>query len=305
MIGKSRLGGFATPAVLVLGLLLAACGTDATAPATQDSTGPFPTAFAPGDLSGSDPVVGEIRICKTGNVAGTFDFEWTPEGSGAGDGGVVADGFEIEPGECFTVAEDDGGDGFGRSVTITEVPSDYLQSITCRFVDANSPIEDCALAFENGDTRFVNSFHGYTLTFDNFQEPPAVCVGLTPGYWKNWENHYTEEQFASLLPGTIATDVADAEEILGYGGPDALAKLAKFVLANQLTMNLAAAIDGGDDLPNPDGAGLNGDCTILEYDGTLGDALAAALEMLENPEGLKKKDINALKDVLDMFANAD
>lgn len=134
--------------------------------------------------------------------------------------------------------------------------------------------------------------------------PPSVCIGLTPGYWKNWDNHYTTEQFQSLVDWVNAytgesLTIDDIVDALSYGGPDAVQKLWKFYYSNLLTLALT---DIGD-LPNPDGAGLTEDCTLPDSSQSLADALDAAEAIFADPGSYKRKDINGVKDILDAFAN--
>ncbi len=135
----------------------------------------------------------------------------------------------------------------------------------------------------------------------------AICDGLTPGYWSNWRNHYTQEQFESLLPGTIAGTVAEADAILNDNGcsgdEGSLACMRKFLLANQLTLNLTK----NPDLPNPDGAELYLACQLDEHPevvGNLGDWLDEALA-IHNADGVGyiRDWILEVKTVLDWFAN--
>ena len=46
------------------------------------------------------------------------------------------------------------------------------------------------------------------------------CVGLTPGYWSNWRNHYTAAEFTGLLAGTIASSIDKADSILNSNSCD-------------------------------------------------------------------------------------
>ncbi|MGD8700475.1 MAG: prealbumin-like fold domain-containing protein, partial [Gemmatimonadales bacterium] len=92
----------------------------------------------------------------------------------------------------------------------------------------------------------------------------AICDGLTPGYWSNWRNHYSEAQFLVLLEGTIASSIAEADDFLasvGCDGDDALLCMKRFLLANQLTLNLTMMLD----LPNPDGAELYRACQLDQH----------------------------------------
>jgi uncharacterized protein (DUF2141 family) len=132
--------------------------------------------------------------------------------------------------------------------------------------------------------------------FANF----GPCDGLTPGYWSNWRNHYTEDQFTTLLAGTVASSIEDADSTLdsvGCDGDDALHCMKRFLLANQLTLNLTQHPE----LPNPDGAGLVRLCSI-EGVGTLQSAIDDALEILANPESFGRDATLAVKNRLAAFA---
>jgi len=139
------------------------------------------------------------------------------------------------------------------------------------------------------------------LTFTN----RTICMGLTPGYWKNWRNHYTADQFNLLLPGTIAANITQADAIFDHwdaNPDDYLTILRAFLLADQLTINLTQHPE----LPNPDHGSLVPEC-VLMVNGqpvTLGDALASALAILANPSAYSREQVLVVKDQLAAFAEA-
>ena len=150
--------------------------------------------------------------------------------------------------------------------------------------------------------------HGYAVSlvsdqvcenkdFGNF----GPCDGLTPGYWSNWRNQYTEAEFSILLQGTIAEgDIGLADFYLssiGCDNEDAVHCMRRFLMANQLTLNLT--LHPG--LPNPGDAGLVGLCSI-DGIGTLQEAIDAALAILANPGGFTREEILAVKNALAAFA---
>jgi len=153
------------------------------------------------------------------------------------------------------------------------------------------------------DTQPVNVPLGgsATVTFSNH----AICLGLTPGYWRNWRNHYTADQFASLLPGTIAGTIAEADAIFNHwdaNPDDYLSILKAFTLADQLTLNLTQHPD----LPNPSGGSLVPQC-VLTVNGvtiSLGDALAASLAILADPASYSRDYALVVKDWLAAFATS-
>jgi hypothetical protein len=140
-----------------------------------------------------------------------------------------------------------------------------------------------------------------TVEFGNVGGP---CYGLTPGYWKNWRNHYTPDEFAFLLEGTIAGSIAEADQIFEHwdaSDPSDLTILKAFTLANQLTLNLTQ----NPGLPNPSGGNIFNAC-LIQYNGewwSLGDALSEALLMIANVSAYEDDDILEIKTILDIFAN--
>jgi hypothetical protein len=171
----------------------------------------------------------------------------------------------------------------------------------------------------------INSGETTTVEFGN----NGPCNGLTPGYWGNWRNKYNESQFLTLLEGTIAHDnitLADYYLDPTVIGPDnnpikgcsdtegALHCLQRFVLANQLTLNLAQNTDP--DIFQPNG-GLFQACLLSDtsidmdppydsWEGSLGEALNEAFEILSNPDDYNTEEgrqfILFIKTVLDEFA---
>lgn len=127
--------------------------------------------------------------------------------------------------------------------------------------------------------------------------PPSDCVGLTPGFWKNWANHYTPSQFATLLDGTSSASLTNqqATAVLSANNP-ALKRLKKFLLANELTISLT-----GSPYPNPSGGSMAGSCILNGK--TLAEAIALAKAIIANPGGYTNQQIIAAGTVLDNFAN--
>jgi hypothetical protein len=132
----------------------------------------------------------------------------------------------------------------------------------------------------------------------------ANCVGLTPGYWKNWRNHYTSDQILILIQGTIASSIAELDQIFAdydASDPQDLTILRAFVLANQLTLNLTQHPE----LPNPSRGSLFYFCGLQCCPGTpgLGDVLAEAVPIALGQASASSSRIIELKDYLDRYAN--
>jgi hypothetical protein len=291
----SGVGG-ARPLALMALLLTAGACSDVVGP------GPLPQGVTASFGEVSDGGGETVTVCKvvTSGALGPYSFSVAQAG---GRTGSLPQGetFALAHGECLVVwraaAAPPDSDPL-VTVTVGEVnlPTDMqLDSVTVASVIAEDP---STFAGPDAWAR-VNFYHGATITFYNSEAPPTLCDGLTPGYWKNWRNHYTDAQFTTLLSGTIASSIAEADAILnGSSSKDAIVQLRMFVLANQLTLNLT-----GTELPNPDDAGLAGDCTAWSGSATLGSTLDLGLAMLANPSAYTRGQILAAKDVLDAIAN--
>lgn len=153
--------------------------------------------------------------------------------------------------------------------------------------------------------------YGYSFTLVSGQNETgndfcntANCVGLTPGYWVNWRNHYTAQQFTLLLQNTIAQgDIAKADRILtstGCDDGDAIACMRRFLLSTQLTLNLT----GQPSLPNPSGGDLKLVCQAQGDARDLGYWLGEALKIdAANGSGFSRDYILQVKSWLDTYAN--
>jgi hypothetical protein len=167
-------------AFLAASAILAGCGesSDTVAP----SGFPLAPSFAVGDVTGSTPELGKFKVCKLGNIDASFSV--TGE---AVNGGTfsVQNPADVATGECRVVAEDfDAVSGVGSWITLTELDVSNLESLTAeRITDPGAVIAPIP-APANGDTKFLNNFHGYTYTFTNQSDPGEGCT-LTQGYWKN------------------------------------------------------------------------------------------------------------------------
>lgn len=277
-------------AIGLAALVAAACGRDSDVAAPTPSLNTVPGGGM------------YVQLCKVGPVGTWADFTVAADGGqlplGAGPFRVNALAtvdlrscpmiwFADTPGQVVTL-------------TVTEVagsPGTVLDRIRVwGGLDGDQLIED-----PTGSVTIRVDFVTFGLiAFKNTAVPfEEECTGLTPGYWKNWRNHYTASQFASLLPGTIAGSIAQADAIFAAKPQSSpVAKLKWFVLANQLTLNLT-----GTTLPNPDDAGLGPLCDALGGGATLGGTLATALDMIAHPADYTAEQIDEVKDILDAIAN--
>ena len=150
---------------------LAACGNGPVATGTESASNRPSLSVAPPPVDAT-PEAGKIKICKAGNINGTFTV--TREAVGSPDIGTVVAAPDIAAGDCQVVAEDPSGNNVGSNVTITEIPATYLTGVTIQRVGEVSPTSSA-----NGATAFVNSAHGSTFTFTNDKPaPPEEVVAL-------------------------------------------------------------------------------------------------------------------------------
>jgi hypothetical protein len=165
-------------AALAAGVILAGCSESRTPTAAVPRlTGP---SFTVGDNVTATPTaeVGKIKICKAGNVSGTFSI--TPQAAGGSPTPSSPTSVTIATGTCTDVAEDfTTTSGSGTFFTIKET-SAGLQSVTAQF-NNNGTLS--SVAFADGGKVFLNDYHGYTVTFTNnvVVAPPEGC---SPGYYK-------------------------------------------------------------------------------------------------------------------------
>lgn len=242
--------GAVLAAVGVLGL--AGCGSDAI---TTAGEAPGLPLFAVGDVTNATPQYGKVKVCKVGDVSGTFTVTRTAEGASTG---TVEANPTIAAGTCIVVAEDAGASGVGSYVTFTEIPATYLTGVSGQRIDATGPggsdeISSACLAdptinpCQNPGTVFVNSFHGYTFTFTNILPPPSGCT-----YTKGW---YQNKNGSPTVVGYDSRSKADAQAIFNAtpGKPGAVTFGGNNTLLN-LYQQLLAALENlaGDETAGPD-----------------------------------------------------
>jgi len=179
----NRKGALAAGATLGVALL-AACSDSPTAPAKQAAFVPK-SSFALNDLTTSTPVVGQIKICKAGNIGGTFAVTFTAGGGGAGVPSAQ-NPITVANGECRVAGLDAGdanqqkGDFFHVTENAAADPANTTQVLTS-CVDLSGPTP-CANFANN---YFINNVHGVTLTYTNTFTPPATGCTFTKGWYRN------------------------------------------------------------------------------------------------------------------------
>jgi len=159
---------------------------------------------AAGSPATATPVASEFRVCKDGNVAGTFIVSTSAAGAGFGSNHTSISPVTIQPGTCVVVAEDDAPSGSGSNVTVTESPATNLTGVAgvristvAGITTINNPT--------NGFEDFINSIHGVRLTFTN-NVVSSGCT-FTQGYYKNHESYVQQilGPNGTLNIGTLAS----------------------------------------------------------------------------------------------------
>jgi len=291
---------------------LAACAGDPVSPSPAPSLGV---------ADGHSPQT--VEVCNVGPAGSTNIFTVTS----SSNGGTFSLGSPTSPLIAYPTLEAVNASGcvvVWRAIYPNSPTNGAFENVTVTDVTPNSVLlRIVAYDIPGGGTNFreqwlepapaskavtvnVNYDYGARIYFkhDDFTPPPPGCNGLTPGYWKNWRNHYTAAQFQTLIGGTIAGSIAQADQILAAkegGSSSAIVKLRKFVLANQLTLNLMA----NPGFPNPDDAELSLGCVTITGGPDLASALATAMQMLANPSAYSSLQILDVKDQLDALANLD
>ena len=171
-------------------------------------------------------------------------------------------------------------------------------------------LDDCGGVHNVVSVSATNEADGNTGNNSDDATAPVVCPacgGLTPGFWKNWSNHYSIPEFELLIVGTIAPTIAEVDAIFdeyNASDPSDLTILKAFILANQLTVALTAYnFDNDPDLFNSSNGSLYGACELGGGEGSLGDTLTIALDILADKDSYTDAEILAIKDILDAFAN--
>ena len=178
---------------------LAACAGETTAPTAMKA--PTSARLALGPTTNSAPETGKIKVCKTGNVSGTFTasrVQFVAPGFDAPvtPSGTVDPSETVAAGSCTVIAEDNGGNGIASDVTVTETNAANLKGIVVTGTDATPSGYNA-----NGGTLRVNSFHGWTITFNNVAEeppPPPPSSGCT--YTQGWYKNHTSQWPAGFSP---------------------------------------------------------------------------------------------------------
>jgi hypothetical protein len=162
---SNQWAALAASAVMVA--VLAACSDSTTTEPTSRAAFVPKSSFVVGATTNNTPVVGVLKICKTGDVGGTFVTTDIGDGQGGTGNPSIASPLAVATGECRIAAEDNGdanqtkGDFFSVSENAAANTTQTL--VSCVGVEGQ-------IACNNN--YFVNNVHGVVLTFSNVTVPP-------------------------------------------------------------------------------------------------------------------------------------
>jgi len=169
---------------------LAACSDSTTAPTSRAAFIPKSSSFAVGDVTNNTAVIGQLKICKTGNANGTFVTADIGDGQGGTGAPTISSPLAVATGECRIAAIDNGDANAlkGDFFSVTEnAAANTVQTLTSCL-----GIGQVAIACNNN--YFVNNVHGVVLTYNNVftpPPPPPTCVFTKGWYRNNGENTIT------------------------------------------------------------------------------------------------------------------
>jgi len=245
------------PLALALSAFALAC-SDSTGPVTRT----LESTTAPLDVSAivAYPFVGildgQIQLCKTSNVTGTFNFTASGGGASPITPLVTNPSITIDVAgetECIIIYRSSSSQASGaETITITEnanaVPLtdidivQFLNPDVCNgpFVCGNlgdAPYRNDAFSVAGRQaTVKINNDMARRVTFTNTQAPTGG-EGCTPGFWKNNADKHDASQWGAIDPDATFTSVFGANDLpagttllealnLGGGGVNALARHA-------------------------------------------------------------------------------
>ena len=228
--------------VACMAALIAACSSSsggstsaspsALSPASESAGGRF-APFAVGDTTTSTPEAGKIKVCKVGNVNGTFTISTI---SGGAPPTLIASPFSVATTVCRVVATDTSVAPINAALVAVTETSAGLVSATIQ------PQGGVPAPYLGQAT--VNAIHGATITFNNFvaPPPPPATQGCSPGYFKTHEDTPTFNRSqtldsvlqTSVFPSTLT--VGDALSLKG-GGVNALARHAAAAILNSVALD--------------------------------------------------------------------
>jgi len=132
-------------------------------------------------------------------------------------------------------------------------------------------------------TRFLNEFHGFAFTFNNFVEPPPDPgdEGCTPGFWKNhlssWSGYAPGADFDTTFGVNFFTpNITLLQAVnLGGGGIRALARHGVAALLNAASGDVDYAYTEAQVIDIVQGDGAFSGLSVNERKDLLARALAA------------------------------
>jgi len=176
-----RLAPLAASGLVGVGACAEGGATNPTALASSGGSRLAPSAarhFLGQVTTDASVVLGEVKVCKQGNVEGAYVVvrtQYVRDGvtPPSEPSGSVQSPTTVQAGECVVVAVDNGPDGIASAVTVDETS---LGFVSVSAVDESGPL----VGYQEGDEILINQFHGTVITYVNHVDEP-VCDFITFG----------------------------------------------------------------------------------------------------------------------------
>jgi hypothetical protein len=252
------------PLALALSAFALAC-SDSTGPVTRTLDATTAPLAITASTTWPFPILdGQVQLCKTSNVTGTFTFTASGGGASPITPLVTNPSITIDVAgetECIIIYRSSTSQASGaETITVTEnanaVPLtnidivQYLNPAVCDgpFVCGNlgdAPYRNDAFSVAGRQaTLKINNDMARRVTFTNTQAPTGG-EGCTPGFWKNNADKHDASQWGAIDPDATFTSVFGANDLpagttllealnLGGGGVNALARHAVAAYLNSL-----------------------------------------------------------------------
>jgi hypothetical protein len=192
-----RNGALAAGAMMAVGFL-GACSDSATGPTSRDAFVPKSSFAVVGDpTTVAPPLATELRVCKAGDVGGTFTIANVEAGIGGTgnptiidqNAGTAGNQLSLSPAaggaaNCIIAAIDQGDAQLNKGdfLTVTEALAPGVTTVRTCYLNNGDAVADACPA--DGHF-FINTAHGWTVVFTNTAPPPPPSCTYTKGWYRN------------------------------------------------------------------------------------------------------------------------
>ena len=180
---------------------IAACAGESAGPGSMLA----PTSAARhevGEPADNVPQTGHLKLCKEGNVDGTFTVTRAPFGTASS--GAVISPVTVEAGQCKIVATDVSAVGSASDIVINETSEGF---VSASYVGTD--VGESGTYTNNVTALRINPFHGYVVTYVNHVEEEVPGCTYTKGWYRNKNGSQT------IIDGIDGLDIATQQTIFG------------------------------------------------------------------------------------------